>query len=141
MQLHMSRCAHYRSPSQTKDEFEDFIKNVELILEHNVNNSPFLIVILAGFNARSQSWYKNIILTAEGSKIDISFYHFGLIQVLKEATHNLKSYATCVDSIFNSQIILVMHSGVDPSLHPNYHHQVVSLKFNLKIYYPPPYEN
>ena len=60
MQLHMSRCAHYRSPSQTKDEFEDFIKNVELILEHNVNNSPFLIVILAGFNARSQLGIKTL---------------------------------------------------------------------------------
>ena len=29
-----------------------------------------------------------------------------------------------------------MHS----SLHPNYHHQINYPKFNLKTYYPPPYE-
>ena len=33
-----------------------------------------------------------------------------------------------------------MHSGLDPSFHSNYHHPIVSLKFNLKIYYLPPYE-
>ena len=30
--------------------------------------------------------------------------------------------------------------GVLPSLHSNYHHQIAYAKFNLKIYYPPPYE-
>ena len=33
-----------------------------------------------------------------------------------------------------------MESGVQPSLHPNCHHQLVFAKFNLSIYYPPPYE-
>ena len=85
----MSRCVYYRSPSQKKDEFRDFIKSLEPILEHNVNNSSFLIEILVGFNARSQPWQKNNISTAEGSKKDITFYHFGVIQVLKEATQKL----------------------------------------------------
>ena len=33
-----------------------------------------------------------------------------------------------------------MESGVHSSLHPNCHHQIVFAKFNLKIFYPPPYE-
>ena len=33
-----------------------------------------------------------------------------------------------------------MESGVQPSLHPNCHHQLVFAKFNLSTYYPPPYE-
>ena len=33
-----------------------------------------------------------------------------------------------------------MESGVHSSLHPNCHHQITYAKFNLKIYYPPPYE-
>ena len=33
-----------------------------------------------------------------------------------------------------------MGSGVQPSLHPNCHHQLVFTKFDLSIYYPPPYE-
>ena len=46
----------YRSPGQTKDEFENFIKNLELNLEHIANKSPFLIVELGDFNARIQGW-------------------------------------------------------------------------------------
>ena len=33
-----------------------------------------------------------------------------------------------------------MESRVYSSLHPNCHHQITYSKFNLKIYYPPPYE-
>ena len=33
-----------------------------------------------------------------------------------------------------------MHSGVHPSLHPNCHHQIVLAKFNLTVFYPPPYK-
>ena len=47
----------YRSPSQTKNEFE--IKNLELNLEHIANKYPFLIVVLGGFNVRMQGWYQN----------------------------------------------------------------------------------
>ena len=33
-----------------------------------------------------------------------------------------------------------MHSGVYPSLHPSCHHQIISAKFNLSIFYLPPYK-
>ena len=33
-----------------------------------------------------------------------------------------------------------LNSGVHSSLHANCHHQIVFAKFDLKIYYPPPYE-
>ena len=33
-----------------------------------------------------------------------------------------------------------MGSGVDALLHENCHHQLVYAKFNLKVWYPPPYE-
>ena len=33
-----------------------------------------------------------------------------------------------------------MESGVHSSLHENCHHQIIYAKFNLKIYYQPPYE-
>ena len=44
----------YRSPSQKKDELENFIKASELNLEHTVNKSTFPIVVLSDFNARMQ---------------------------------------------------------------------------------------
>ena len=33
-----------------------------------------------------------------------------------------------------------MESGLHSSLPENSHHQIIYAKFNLKIYYPPPYE-
>ena len=41
---------------------------------------------------------------------------------------------------FTSQSKLFMGFGMHASLHVNCHHQITFAKFNLKIYYPPPYE-
>ena len=41
--------------------------------------------------------------------------------------------------MFTSQLNIITESGVQPSLHPNCHHQAVYAKFNLQIYYPPQY--
>ena len=40
---------------------------------------------------------------------------------------------------FDIEPNIVVESGIHPSLHPNCHYQIVCAKFNLKIYYPPPY--
>ena len=48
-----------RSPSQTKDEFENCIQNLEVHLEHISKKSLFLIVLVRNFNARMQFLYQN----------------------------------------------------------------------------------
>ena len=65
---------------------------------------------------------------------------FRLQQIINELTHITGDSSCCIDLIFTSQPNLVMESGVHSSLHPNCHHQITYAKFNLKIYYPPPYE-
>ena len=67
----------YRSPSQAKDEFENFIKHLELNLEHIANKSPFLIALL---DAKMQGWYQNDITTFEGCEIDIVTFQFDLTE-------------------------------------------------------------
>ena len=42
--------------------------------------------------------------------------------------------------IFTSQPNIVVNSGVYSSLHVNCHHQTAFAKFDLKVYYPTPYE-
>ena len=42
--------------------------------------------------------------------------------------------------IFTSQHNLVVDFGIHPSLRENCYHQIVYSKFDLKIFYPPPYE-
>ena len=56
-------------------------------------------------------------------------------QVISDPTHILESSSSYIDLIFLSQPNLVMNSGVNFSLHPICHHQIIHAKFNLKIFY------
>ena len=62
----------YSSHSQTKNEFENLIENLELNLEHIAKNSPFLILLLGDFYVRMQGWYQKDITTFKGCKINIA---------------------------------------------------------------------
>ena len=45
-----------RSSSQTNDEFEPFLKNVELTLDKIHEENPFMISVLGGFKVKSNTW-------------------------------------------------------------------------------------
>ena len=130
----------YRSTSQTRNIFETFSNNFELTLDTIINKNPFLIVALADFNAKATKWYKNHINSYEGLKIDTITSQFGLQQLINEPTHLTANSSLCIDLIFTSQPNLVMEYGVHSSLHPNFHHQIIFAKFNLKICYSLPHE-
>ena len=130
----------YRSPSQTQDEFETFLKNFELTLDKILGNNPFMTIVLGDFNAKSNNWCKSDITSLEGSKIDTIANSYALNQLIQEPTHILNSSSSSIDLIFTSKPNLVMESGIHSPLHSNCHHQIVFAKFNLSIFYPPPYE-
>ena len=48
----------YRSPSQNMEEFETFVKNLELNLELIFSKNPCLTVVIGDFNVKLHSWYK-----------------------------------------------------------------------------------
>ena len=129
----------YRFPSQNQDDFQAFIDNLEMNLETLAQRNPFLMVVLGDFNAKSKHWCSQDSTNFEGITIENVTSQFGLSQIITEATHILESSSSCIDLIFTTQPNLVVESGVHPSLHPNCHHQIVFAKFNLQIYYPPPY--
>ena len=131
--------ALYRSPSQSLDNFETFIDNFELNLETLSRKNPFLLVAIGDFNAKSKFWYCNDNTTSQGKALENITSKFGSHQVIKEPTHVLHNYSSCVDPIFASQPILITESRIHPSLHPNCHHQLIYAKINLQIYYPPQY--
>ena len=60
----------YRSPSQSQNEFDTFLKNFELNLDTILANNPFLTVFLADFNAKSSLWCKSDNTSYESSKIE-----------------------------------------------------------------------
>ena len=129
----------YKSPSQNQEDFQAFIDNLEMNLETLAQRNPFLMVVLGDFNAKSKHWCSQDSTNFEGITIENMTSQFGLSQIITEATHILECSSSCIDLIFTTQPNLVVESGVYPSLHPNCHHQIVFAKFNLQIYYPPPY--
>ena len=130
----------YRSPSQTNGEYKSFLKNFELTLDKTHGDNPFMISVLAGFNAKSNNWCKNDTTSHEDSMFDAVTSNYGLHQLNQEPTHILNSSFSCNDLIFTCQPNLVLESGNHSSLHQNCYHQVVFAKFNLSIFYPPPCE-
>ena len=130
----------YRSPSQTQEEFQKFISNLKLSLDALSCGNPFLTVMTGDFNAKSKDWCSIDMTSFEGSELDSLTSQFGLLQILKEPTHILDNSRSCIDLIFTSQPNMVIYSGVNASLHSNCHHQIIYAKFDLKIFYPPPYE-
>ena len=63
----------YRSPSQSQDDFETFLKNFELNLDTTLANNPFLTVALGDSNVKSNLWCKSNKTSYEGSKIEGNF--------------------------------------------------------------------
>ena len=113
----------YRSPNQNKNDFETFLKNLELNFDHMAEKIPFMMVVLGDFNAKFKSWYTNDSTKFEGLKIDLTV-SFGFYQIINKPTHILNNSSSCIDLIFTTQPNLVMESGVHSSLHANCHHQL-----------------
>ena len=129
----------YRSPSQNMEEFEMFVKNLELNLEFIFSKNPNLIVVIGDFNTKSHNWYKGD-KTFSGSKLEIMTSYYGLTSIINKPTHILEDSSSCIYFVFASQPNMVLDSGVHSSLHPNSHYQIVFEKFDLNVFYPPPYK-
>ena len=126
----------YRSPSQSSDEFENFVYNLDLTLEALTQKNPFLTVIIGDFNAKFNKWCSTNKTTPEGAKIDnLTSLLKEQTQLLKERNHISDNYRSCIDLIFTSQSNLVVDFGIHPSLYENCHHQIVYSRFNLEIFY------
>ena len=123
-----------------QEEFQTCISNPKLSLDALLCGNPFLPVMIGDFNAKSKDWCSIDITIFEGSEHDFLTFQLGLLQIIKEPTHILYNSRSCIDLIFTSQPNMVIDSGAHASLHSNCHHQIIYAKFDLKIFYPPPYE-
>ena len=81
-----------------------------------------------------------MVVDENGFKIENLLSQFSISQVINKPTHIFENFNSCIDLLFTNQRNLITDSGVHPSLHSNCHHQIIYGKFNLKIFYPPPYE-
>ena len=130
----------YRSPSQTQDEFDIFLINLEQSIGDIIVKNPLFVLITGDFNVRSSNWWKNDLSTSEGIQVDSLTTSYGLSQIISDPTHILPNSSSCIDLIFPNQPNLLTERGVYPFLHPKCHHQLVFAKLNLNVEYPPLYE-
>ena len=59
----------YRSPSQSANEFDNFLSKLNLTMESITQKNPFLSVVIDDFNSRSSKWWTYDKTTQEGLKI------------------------------------------------------------------------
>ena len=130
----------YRSPSQTKDEFDPFLLNFEQLISYKMSQNPHFILVTGDFNVRLRFWSKIDLTTSEGSQVQAITSSYDLSQLIREPTHILLNLSSYIDLIFINQNNFIMDSGVHASLHPNCYHQTAHAKLNLKIEYPPLHE-
>ena len=112
----------YRSPSQSREEFEKFLSNFEVLIKAISNQKDAISMIMNDFNARSSNWCKYDMSNNEGVQVDFVTSTHGLEQLIYETTHILSNSSSCIDLIFTNQPNLVVDCGTHPSLHPNCHH-------------------
>ena len=110
-----------------------------MLLDIN-QRKPYLTSVTRDFNGRSSSWWPDDINTTEGTKLLSLTSCNGFQQIINEPTHIQRQISSCIDLIFMDQSNLSVNLGIHISLNPNYHHQIVQLKFDIDIFYHLPYK-
>ena len=90
--------------------------------------------------AKSKKWCSNCTATYEDKNLKSLTFQCGLKQIIRDPTNILEISASCIYLSFTSQPNLIMNLAVYFSLHPNFHHPIIYVEFNLRIFFPPPYE-
>ena len=130
----------YRSPSQSEDEFNNFILAFEQTCSSIALESPLLSLICGDFNAKCTNWWPNGTNSACGLELYNTSTLSGYSQVINEPTNfQPNSNPSCIDLIFTNQPNLIFESGVHPSLSTRCHHQIIYAKISFEIYLPPSY--
>ena len=130
----------YRSPSQSADEFDNFLNKLNLTMESITQKNSFLTVVIGDFNAKSSKWLVDDKTTQEGLEIENLLSQFSPSQVIGEPTQISQNFNSCIDLLFTNQQNLITDLEIHPSLHSNCHHQIIYRNFHLKFFYPSPYE-
>ena len=92
----------YRSPAQSRKEFEKFLSNFEILIKTIFNQKMVISIIMGDFNAPLSNWCKYDIWNNEGVQINSVTSIHGLEQLIYEPTHILSNSSSCIDFIFTS---------------------------------------
>ena len=128
----------YRSPNQSANEFDNSLNKLNQTMELITQKNPFPTVVIGDFNVRLSKWWADDKTTQKGLKIENLLSQFSLSQVINEPTHISQNGNSCIDLLFTNQQNLTTDSGIHSSLHCNCYHQIIYVKFDLKIFFSSP---
>ena len=89
----------YCSPSQSCNEFEDFLFNLEKLINQIKQLKPSFTIILGDFSARSSDWWPDDITSPEGTHINSLISIYGFDQLISDPTHILPVSFSSIDLI------------------------------------------
>ena len=115
----------YRSPSQTSQEFGDFLDGFETMVTKIKDTKPHCLIITADFNCKSIKWWADGDENAEGIELNELTDSLDLSQLIDKPTHFLENSESCIDLIFTDQPNLFLNSGTHPSLFESCHHDII----------------
>ena len=124
----------YRSPSQTKEEFEEFFTDLNLLLSNVDLNIP-LSVVTSDFNARSSKWWSLDKGNDEGREISSLTSACGDSQIINQP----KESSSCIDFVFTTSPNFISHTSVDLLLIDECHQSLICGIIDFKVPLPPPY--
>ena len=127
----------YRSPSQNRDEFDNFCLKFDLLLNKINEEFPLCSVITGNFNARCSTLWKNDITNLAGEEIDTLTSSAGYAQIIDKPTHILNNLMSCIDLIFCTNKNIISNHGVDVSIFNKCHHNIIFGKIDLRVPLPP----
>ena len=91
----------YRSPSQSRDEFENFCTNFDILLSQINDKLPICSVVTGDFNSQCSRWWRNDITNFAGKEIDdFLTSSTGYTQIIDKATHVINNSKSYTDLIF-----------------------------------------
>ena len=127
----------YRSPSQSRDEFENFCIKFDILLSQINDELPICSVVTGDFNARCSRWWRNDITNFAGKEIDFLTSSAGYTQIIDKPTHVINKSKSCIDLIFCTNQNVISKYGVDALLFDKCHHNVIYGKLNIRVPLPP----
>ena len=79
----------YRSPSQSLDEFDEFLLKLDQTMHDISLINPSFIIMLGDFNAKSSSWYNHDTTSPEGFRLESLTSIYSFSQIISNPTHIL----------------------------------------------------
>ena len=93
----------YRKPSQTSSDFDQYINNLNEVLDKISNENPHCIIMTGDFNAKNSEWCSEDKTDKFGESMHELFANHGLVQTVKEPTNITSRTKHCIDLVATNQ--------------------------------------